>query len=58
MFLIYGMVIHDNQSFFKSYEKFNNTSFLDYLKAAHKKFGKISVLTEHHNTHPMVRKNM
>ena len=44
MFLIYGMAIHDNQSFFKSYEKFNTISFLDYLKAAHKKFGKIFVI--------------
>ena len=33
-----------NQSFFKSYEKFNTISFLDYLQAAHKKFGKISAI--------------
>ena len=38
------MAIHDNQSFFKSYEKFNHTSSLDYLKASYKKFGKISVI--------------
>ena len=35
-----------NQSFFKSYEKFNTISFLDYLKAAHKKFGKIFVIVD------------
>ena len=43
-FLVYGMISDDSQSFFKPYEKFNTISFLDYLKAAHKKFGKIFVI--------------
>ena len=54
--LVYGMTIYGNQIFFKSYEKLNYTSFLGYLRVAHKKFVKISVLTEHHNTHPMIQK--
>ena len=40
-----------NQSFFKSYEKSNHASFLDYLKTDHKKFGKISVIINRASQH-------
>ena len=45
-FVVHGMVSDDNQSFFCSYAKFNSPSFLDYLKKAHKKFGKIFVIAD------------
>ena len=41
---VYGMAIHDCQRSLKSYEKFNHTSSLDYLKAAQQKFGEIPVI--------------
>ena len=44
--LVYGMVTNDNQSFFRSYEKFNAVAFVDYLEAVHKKFGKIFVVVD------------
>ena len=45
-FLVYGMVTDGNQSFFRSYEKFNSIAFIDYLEAARKKFGKIFVIVD------------
>ena len=45
-FLVYGMMADDNQSFFRSYEKFNAIAFRDYLEAARKKFGKIFVIAD------------
>lgn len=45
-FLVYGMMTDDNQSFFRSYEKFNAIAFMDYLEAARKKFGKIFVIID------------
>ena len=32
--------------FFRSYKKFNAITFVDYLEAARKKFGKISVIAD------------
>ncbi len=43
-FLVYGN--DDNQSFFRSYEKFNSIAFIDYLEAARRKFGKIFVIVD------------
>ncbi len=40
-----------NQSFFRSYEKFNSISFVDYLKKAQKKFGKIFVIVDRASQH-------
>ncbi len=45
------MANDENQSFFKSYEKFNSVSIIDYLKEAHKKFGKIFVIVERVSQH-------
>ncbi len=50
-FLVYGMVSDANQSFFRSCEKFNSISFVDYLKKAQKKFGKIFVIVERASQH-------
>ena len=40
------MVTNGNQSFFRSYEKFNSIAFIDYLEAARRKFGKIFVIVD------------
>ncbi len=50
-FVVYGMISDENQSFFRSYEKFNSISFVDYLKKAQKKFGKIFVIVERASQH-------
>ena len=40
------MVTDGNQSFFRSYEKFNSIALIDYLQAARRKFGKIFVIVD------------
>ena len=45
-FIVYGMMTENGRGFFRSYEKFNSVSFIDYLDEACRKFGKIFVIVD------------
>ena len=47
----YGSLATDGRQFFRTYDRFNATTFVEYLKSMHRCFGKIAVITDRARPH-------
>ena len=47
----YGSLAADGRQFFRTYDRFNATTFVEYLKSMHRCFGKIAVITDRARPH-------
>ena len=48
---VYGSLVADGRQFFRTYDRFNATTFVEYLKSMHRCFGKIAVITDKATPH-------
>lgn len=44
--ILFGALSHDGRQMFKQYDRFEQHSFLDFLKCLHKRFGRILVYAD------------
>ena len=47
----YGSLAADGRQFFRTYDRLNATTFVEYLKSMHRCFGKIAVITDKASPH-------
>ena len=48
---VYGSLARDGRQFFRTYDRFNASTFLLYLKEMQKHFGKVAVITDRTSPH-------
>ena len=48
---VYGSLARDGRQFFRTYDRFNASTFLLYLKEMQKHFGKVAVITDRASPH-------
>lgn len=50
-FVVYGAIAADGRTLFRIYDKFDGSTFLEYLKDLHRKFGKVAIIMDNAPQH-------